>query len=140
MHLVEKEDQIKAINNVCRHLNENGRFVFDVFNPDLTQLLSNADNLVDFEAEYEPGKKMKRFISTWPDMLNQTIKILFHLEWDDASELKYEDWVIQLRYFFRYELEHLLERSDFKSNKILGDYMGNELTQQSKDFIIVCQK
>ncbi len=140
MHLIDKKDQLNALNNVCRHLNENGRFIFDVFIPDLTQLLSNAENVVDFEAEYAPGKKIKRIISTWPDLLNQTIKILFHLEWDDIHELKTEDWELQLRYFFRYELEHLLERSDFKSYKILGDYMGNDLTQHSKDFIIICQK
>lgn len=140
MHLVDKEDQLNALNNVCRHLNENGRFIFDVFIPDLTQLLSNADKVVDFEAEYAPGRMLKRTISTWPDLLNQTIKILFHLEWDDADELKTEDWEIQLRYFFRYELEHLIERSEFKSYKILGDYMGNELDQNSKDFIIICEK
>jgi SAM-dependent methyltransferase len=140
MHLIEKEDQINALNNVCRHLKKNGRFIFDVFNPDLTKLLINADNVVDFEAEYGPGKKIKRAISTWPDLLNQTIKILFHLEWDNAFELKTEDWVIQLRYFFRYELEHLVERSDFRSYKILGDYTGNELTQHSRDFILICQK
>jgi len=140
MHLIDKEDQIQALNNVCRHLNENGRFIFDVFIPDLQQLLINADNVVDFEDEYEPGKKLIRSISTWPDLLNQTIEILFHLEWDEAKELKSEDWMTRLRYFFRYELEHLVERSDFRSYKILGDYMGNELTQHSKDFIIVCQK
>jgi SAM-dependent methyltransferase len=140
MHLINKEDQLNALNNVCSQLNENGRFIFDVFIPDLTHLLSNADNVVDFEAEYEPGKIIKRSISTWPNLLNQTIKILFHLEWNEASELKSEDWVTYLRYFFRYELEHLVERSDFKSYKILGDYMGNELSQQSKDFIAICQK
>jgi SAM-dependent methyltransferase len=140
MHLIDKEDQLRALNNVCMHLNENGRFIFDVFIPDLQQLLSNADNVIDFEAEYEPGKKLKRIISTWPDLLNQTIKIQFHLEWDEANELKSEDWVTYLRYFFRFELEHLVERSDFRSYKILGDYNGNELAQHSKDFIIICQK
>jgi SAM-dependent methyltransferase len=140
MHLVDKVDQLNALNNICRHLNENGRFIFDVFNPDLAQLLSGADRVVDFDAEYEPGKKIKRIVSTWPDQLNQTIEIQFHLEWNHAGELKSEDWVTQLRYFFRYELEHLIERSDFKSYKILGDYMGNELASHSKDFIAICQK
>jgi len=140
MHLMDKEDQLNALNNVYRHLNENGRFIFDVFIPDLAQLLTNAHNVTDFEAEYEPGRKVKRTVSTLPDLLNQTIKILFHLEWDHGNELKSEDWEIPLRYFFRYELEHLVERSDFRSYKILGDYMGNELDQYSKDFIIICQK
>jgi len=47
---------------------------------------------------------------------------------------------MQLRFFFRYELEHLIERSKYNRYKILGDYQGNELNQKSKDFIIVCYK
>lgn len=140
MHLIDKEDQLKALNNICSHLNKNGRFIFDVFNPDLSLLLKNAENITDFDAQYEPGKKLKRIVSTWPDLLNQTIKILFHLEWEDESELKTADWVTYLRYFFRYELEHLIERSDFRSYKIFGDYSGNKLTPISKDFVIICVK
>jgi hypothetical protein len=45
-----------------------------------------------------------------------------------------------MRFFFRYELEHLVERSLFRKYKILGDYKGNELTSQSKEFIVICEK
>jgi SAM-dependent methyltransferase len=140
MHLTDKRDQLTALNNISRHLNDNGLFIFDVFIPDLNLLLRRAENETDFEGEYEPGKKLKRIISTWPDLLNQTIKILFHLEWDDAGETQSEEWVTQLRYFFRYELEHLVERSGFRSYKMLGDYEGGELARNSQDYIMICQK
>ena len=45
-----------------------------------------------------------------------------------------------MRFFFRYELEHLVERSKFECYKILGDYHGNELNQDSKEFVVICQK
>jgi len=140
MHLLEKDEQIRALNNVYKHLNTNGRFIFDVFVPDLTQLINGIDNYIDFEGEYDPGRKIKRIISTRPDLINQIIHIKFRLEWDENNELKQEDWMIPLRFFFRYELEHLIERSNFNRYKILGDYQGNELNQKSKDFIIICQK
>jgi hypothetical protein len=42
--------------------------------------------------------------------------------------------------FFRYELEHLIERSLFKRFEILGDYKGNRLNQDSKKFVVICFK
>jgi len=140
MHLLEKDEQIRAINNVYRYLNVNGRFIFDVFIPDLSQLIQGMDNNVDFEGEYDPGKKIRRIVSTKPDLLHQTINVKFRLEWDEDSGPMDEEWLLPLRYFFRYELEHLIERSDFRNYKILGDYKGNELSQNSRDFIVICQK
>jgi SAM-dependent methyltransferase len=140
MHLLEKEEQIKAINNVYKHLNINGRFIFDAFVPDLNQLINGIDNQTDFEGEYESGKVIKRIVTTKPDLLNQIIHIKFRLEWDEDNKVKHEDWMVPLRFFFRYELEHLIERSKFEKYKILGDYQGNVLNNKSKEFIIICEK
>jgi len=140
MHLLEKDQQIRAINNVYRHLNKNGKFIFDVFIPDLNQLIKGFDNYVDFEGEYSKGKRIKRIVSTSPDLINQLINITFRLEWDEQNEKKSEEWKVPLRFFFRYELEHLVERSEFKKYTILGDYRGNELTSNSREFVVICQK
>jgi len=140
MHLLEKDEQIKAINNVYAHLNEYGKFIFDAFVPDLNQLINGIDNYVDFEGEYDSGKKLKRTVFTKPDLINQLIHITFLLEWNENNEIKCQEWKFPLRFFFRYELEHLVERSKFKKYKIYGDYKGNTLNQQSKEFILVCQK
>ncbi len=140
MHLLDKDEQIRALDNVYKHLNNNGRFIFDAFVPDLNQLINGIKNNVDFEGEYEPGKKIRRIVNTTPDLINQLINIKFHLEWEEDDELKHYDWYVPLRFFFRFELEHLIERSRFEKYKILGDYLGNELNQKSKEFIIICQK
>jgi SAM-dependent methyltransferase len=139
MHLIDKDDQIRALNNVCRNLNGNGSFIFDAFVPDLNQLINGLKNITDFEGEYEPGKKIKRIVSTTPDLINQLIQIKFRLEWDEEDTLKHEEWDVPLRFFFRYELEHLIERSEFKRYKILGDYQGNELNHKSREFIVICE-
>jgi SAM-dependent methyltransferase len=140
MHLLNKEEQLKAINNVYDHLNKGGRFIFDVFVPDPDYLKKGFDNFTDFEGEFEKGKKVKRVVSSFPDLINQIITVNFHLEWDEDDKVKSEDWTAPLRFFFRYELEHLIERSKFKEYKILGDYKGNDLNQESKEFIVVCMK
>ena len=140
MHVLDKDGQLKALNNVYKHLNAGGMFIFDVFIPDLKPLISGLDNVTDFEGEYEQGKKIKRTVSTKPDLLNQIINVYFNLEWEEDDMIKTDNWHLPLRYYFRYELEHLVERSEFKTYKILGDYQGNPLNQSSKEFIVVCNK
>jgi SAM-dependent methyltransferase len=140
MHLLDKDDQVRALNNVYNHLSRNGRFIFDVFVPNLNQLINGLDNQVDFEGEYEPGKKIRRIVSTIPDMVNQVINVTFRLEWDEDGGMKTDKWEMPLRFFFRYELEHLVERSYFRKYKIVGDFRGNELNRDSREFIVICQK
>lgn len=140
MHITDKSDQLKAINNVYKHLNKGGRFIFDTFIPDLKALLNGMKDVTDFEGEYEPGKKVKRIVSTTPDLLKQIINVRFLMEWDENGRKESEEWSTPLRYFFRYEMEHLVERSKFGKYKILGDYKGNELNRDSKEFIVVCEK
>lgn len=140
MHLQDKEQQLMALNNVFDHLSSHGKFIFDVFVPDLNYLLNGFKNFTDFEGEYENGKMLKRIIHSKADLVNQKIEVKFDLEWDENMEKKHEEWIVPMRFFFRYELEHLIERSKFKNYKILGDFEGNKLNQNSKEFIVICQK
>ena len=140
MHIIDKEEQLKAINNVFDHLAPGGEFIFDVFIPDLNFLLKELDNQTDFEGEYEPGKKVKRIASSRPEIMKQLIHVTFKFEWDDTDGQKSEKWSFPLRYFFRYELEHLIERSKFHNYKIIGDYLGKDLNENSKEFIVICEK
>jgi SAM-dependent methyltransferase len=140
MHIIEKDDQIASLNNVFNHLNPGGRFIFDTFVPDLRQLIDGLDNVTDFEGEYLPGKLLRRTVSTHPDLVNQLLNIEFNLEWEEESRTMSEMWSLPLRFFFRYELEHLVERSEFNSYRILGDYTGRELSKDSKEFIVICKR
>jgi hypothetical protein len=62
------------------------------------------------------------------------------MEWEVEGKLEHDDWTTPMRYFFRYELEHLVERSKFRKYRIMGDYKGSVLNKDSKEFIVVCQK
>lgn len=141
MHVMEKENQIKAINNAYDHLEPGGTFIFDAFVPDLKYIIKGFENFVDFEGEYEDGKMLKRTVSSYPDLINQIINAEFTLEWEEENnDVQSEKWMVPLRFFFRYELEHLMERTKFESYVILGDFEGNLLHEDSKEFIVVCKK
>jgi SAM-dependent methyltransferase len=140
MHLISKDDQLTALNNVYHNLNARGEFIFDVFVPDLKPLITGLENVIDFDGEYEAGNRVKRIVSTKPDLINQIINITFRIEWNDGESNYSREWKTPLRYFFRYELEHLIERSKFSRYKILGDFEGNELKRDSREFILICKK
>ena len=140
MHLIDKEDQLKALNNVFHYLNPGGNFIFDAFVPDLNYLVKGFDNVTDFEGEHEPGKRLKRIVTTKPDLINQIININFRFEWDDNDIEYHKEWRTSLRYFFRFELEHIVEHSKFEGYQIIGDFYGNSLNVDSKEFIVICQK
>ncbi len=140
MHLIEKEDHLKALNNVYDHLAPGGEFIFDAFVPDLNLLLNGMENITDFDGEYEPGNRVKRTVTSKPDLMSQTLNVKFRIEWNKDRAKFRKEWKSRMRYFFRYELEHLIERSEFKEYKILGDFEGNELNNNSKEFILICKK
>jgi hypothetical protein len=43
------------------------------------------------------------------------------------------------RYFFRYEVEHLLARSGFKVTELSGDFDGSALNNESPEMIFVAE-
>jgi SAM-dependent methyltransferase len=140
MHLQDKSDQLRALNNVHRHLKSGGRFIFDAFVPDLKSLIDGLQNKNDYDGEHQPGKRLRRFVSTKPDLMRQVIEVHFRIEWEEDDKTMQEEWEIPLRFFFRYELEHLVERSDFEQYQIFGDYMGSPLDENSKEFVVICRR
>ncbi|MCX6145210.1 MAG: class I SAM-dependent methyltransferase [Ignavibacteriales bacterium] len=139
-HLIETDDQLQMLNSVFDHLNPGGRFIFDLYVPDLGILLNGINEQVDFEGEYAPGKKLKRIVSAKPDLIRQISSVTMTLTWDDEAGERTESWLLPMRFFFRYELEHLVHRSKLTLKHIYGDYEEHELGPESKDFIVVCER
>ncbi len=139
-HILETENQISFLNNVYKHLSDKGKFIFDLFVPDPKLMAEGIDNLTDFEGEYEPGKKVRRVVSSKTDIVNQLLDVTMKFIWDEDNEQIEKEWELQLRLFFRYELEHLIKLSKLSLVNIFGDYQENLLNSDSKEFIIVCKK
>jgi len=45
-----------------------------------------------------------------------------------------------MRFYFRYELEHLLLRSPFRKFTIYGGFDESPLDTNSTEFVVVCEK
>jgi SAM-dependent methyltransferase len=140
MHLDEPADQLKALNNVYDNLEPGGEFIFDLFIPDPKLMAGGIDEKTDFEGEYEPGETVQRITSAKYDLVNQVVNIRFRLVWTEKGKRHEGTWNTHLRFFFRYELEALLQRSKFTSFAIYGDYQGSPLSGDSKEFVVVCRR
>lgn len=140
MHLISVEEQFEALERVYSHLKPGGIFIFDLFVPNLKMLHDGLDQQKDFEGEYEPGKKLTRYTSLYADAVNQISHVLFKFIWDEDGKEKTEEWKTDMRFFFRYEIEHLINQSKLNLVKIFGDFEQHELNKDSKEFIVECFK
>lgn len=126
-HLLAPEDHLACLQTLHRHLDPGGKIILDVFNPFLPYL---AEEKFGEESEPEPeftmpdGRQVtRRFRVTGRDRASQiqNIELIYAVRHRDGrQERLVHDF--PMRYFFRYELEHLLARCGFEIEALYGDY------------------
>lgn len=139
-HLLTVEEQLAALNNAYDHLSEEGRLIFDVYVPDPAMIASGLSSVIDFEGEYESGKKFSRTVDMKADIVNQISDITMTFKWDQDGLERLEKWNFKFRFYFRYEIEHLIKCSKLTLEKIYGDFNGGELKEGSKEFVVICRR
>jgi SAM-dependent methyltransferase len=139
-HVLTVEDQLRALNNVNRHLATGGIFIFDLFVPNPGILAEGFDEVKDFDGEYAPGHYLRRFTTMDADVVNQISEVKMKFAWDEDGKEREETWETKMRYYCRYELEHLVALSDLSLDKICGDFADRPLNRDSKEFIVYCTK
>ena len=137
-HIIGIDDQIRALNAVHDHLNPGGTFIFDLFVPDLKMLREGLLPTVDFDGEYAPGRRLKRVTSAVSDLITQITSVTMNLSWDDEAGPSTAEWSFPMRFFFRYELEHLIARSKLRLQAIYGDFTESPLNSTSREFLVHC--
>lgn len=139
-HLLTVKEQLEALNNAFDHLNDDGRLIFDLYVPDPSMIATGLRNVTDYEGEYEPGRKITRKVDMKADIVNQLSDITMTFRWDEEDHVREEKWNFKFRFYFRYEIEHLVKRSKLTLEKIYGDFNGGGLNENSKEFIVICRK
>lgn len=146
LHLLTAEDQISALTSIHRHLIPGGHFILDIFNPSL-QIITD-DSLMEEsgdETEFElpDGRRVcRRMRIDERDYLNQTSQCeqIYYISHPDGRKERLVH-KFPIRYIFRYEAEHLLERTGFRVEKLYGDYESNIFGKGSSgELIYIAQK
>jgi len=72
------------------------------------------------------------------DLITQITSVTMTLSWDDEAGPSTAEWSFPMRFFFRYELEHLIARSKLRLRAMYGDFSESPLGPTSKEFLVHC--
>ena len=126
-HLHDVDGQVAFMNRVHDHLAPGGRFVFDVFDPDLAILTTETPTpefghedpfqLPDGRGVVRAHRVLGRDLATQVNHINITYYVSHP---DGRTEQLVHDF--RMRHFFRYEIEHLLARAGLAIETLYGDF------------------
>jgi hypothetical protein len=150
-HLLEIEAQVSCLESVRRHLasggrrfgKRSGRLILDVFQTDAERMHDPAYQEEGLVAEYAmpDGRRvriMERVTAFHRALQRNDVEMIFYVT-DAAGKEERMVFAWTLRYFFRYEVEHLLVRCGFRASAVYGDFDRSPLRDSSPEMIFVAE-
>lgn len=120
MHLYTLKDQDKAFAAIKRHLQSDGVFAFDLYNPNFETL----DHLTKQE-EWSTvgGQNAELFLYQTQDKDKQIVNSTYYLDSiSPDGSLKRQTAQLKQRYYYRFELERALQHAGFSQVRFFGDF------------------
>jgi SAM-dependent methyltransferase len=140
-HVHEAADQLRLLDAVHDCLLPGGAFIFDLYVPNLRFLLDGIPEHADFDGEYVPGRRLRRIVQSSPaDLSTQRNRVRMQFRWDDEDGGHADEWTFEMRFFFRFEVEHLVARSKLSLEALYGDFADGELAAESRELVVVCRR
>jgi len=140
-HLLETEQQIRCLDGVRRHLAPRGRLIVDFFQTDAERMHDPKFLEESLLGEYDmPGGRRvalsERVAAFHRALQRNDVEMIFRVTHADGrQERLVMAWT--LRYFFRYEVEHLLARCGFRIEALYGNFDSSPLEDASPEMIFV---
>jgi SAM-dependent methyltransferase len=140
-HVHDTGDQLRLLDSVHDCLQPGGAFAFDLYVPDLRMILDGVPEHTDFDGEYAPGLRLRRIVEAAPgDLSCQRSRVRMGFRWNDQDGEHVEEWRFEMRFFFRFEIEHLVARSKLVLEAVHGDFADGPLTADSREFVVRCRR
>lgn len=139
-HLYTVDDQLRCLACVRRHLAPRGVFAFDVFAPDLERIAAAEEPEREEARFWEGNDEIVRYASVGRDHVEQGMRIRMRYERRRGPMVLGNEVVeFRMRYFFRYEIEHLLARAGFEEIEVYGGFDGRPYDYVSGETVIVAR-
>ena len=140
--LLEREDQRRCLECCARHLKAGGRLAIDVFHPKLSRL--TAEGGVEEGPDEFPGPDgvaVRWSGHTTYDLANQRLRSRWQYERSSpGGGTTVSEHVLELHYFFRFEMEWMLEACGFEVEALYGNSDPSEFRADSPEMIFVARK
>ena len=144
-HLITIDEQKACLNCICQHLKPGGMLVMDVFHPFIPRLIDPKYLMeidVDPRIELSDGRVLRRttrVAAFHRDEQYNDIEIIHYVKHPDGHEDRLVH-AFPMRYFYRYEMEHLLALFNFRIVDFFGDFDRSAFTADSPEMIFVAEK
>jgi SAM-dependent methyltransferase len=142
-HLREVREQMNSLECARKHLAPGGRLILDVFQTDAERMHDPVHMRESLITEYKTTDGRQVRISERvaafhrAEQINDVEMIYSIVHPGGHQERLVFAWA--LRYFFRYEVEHLLARCGFKVAALYGDFDRTPITDESPEMIFVAE-
>ena len=145
-HLISVEQQQSCLGCIRQHLTSRGLWIVDVFNPFPPALVDDPKYRAereDFpEMQLRDGRTLRRTSSTIAFHRNlqyNKLELIYYVSHPDGRTERFVH-TFPMRYFFRYEMEHLLSLCGFAIVDLFGDFDKSAFSDSSPEMIFVAKK
>jgi SAM-dependent methyltransferase len=140
-HLLETQQQIDCLESVRKHLAAGGRLIIDFFQTDAGRMHDPAFHKEHLVAEYDmPGERHVRLtehiVAFHRALQRNDVEMIYQVTHRDGRTERLP-FAFTLRYFFRFEVEHLLARCGFRVTELYGNFDSSPLRDDSPEMIFV---
>jgi hypothetical protein len=146
--MITVDDQKGCLACIRRHLRDDGRLAFNLFNPDLVTMgRSLSDQRGDWRlwhdsADERTGGRILAWESRRYRVASQELNNVWRVEEIDAEgrpvSQRYLD--LHLRWFYRFEVEHLLAVAGFRVEHLYGWFDGSPFGDESAEMVWVARR
>ena len=126
-HLLTVSDQLACLTSIHRHLADEGRLVFDIFNPSLDMLVTRPvgeEFDCDPEVVIDDGRRVyRRGKIVRHDRFTQVTQheLIYYISHPDGRTERVVH-AFSMRNTFRFEAEHLLMRAGYEIEHLYADF------------------
>jgi SAM-dependent methyltransferase len=143
-HLLEVHQQVNCLECVRKHLAPGGRLILDVFQTDAERMHDPVHMREVQVTEYNTTDGRRVRISERVAAFHRAeqindVEMIFSIKHKGGREERLV-FAWPLRYFFRYEVEHLLARCGFKVTAEYGNFDRTAIQDDSPEMIFVVEK
>jgi len=142
-HLLEVRQQVDCLNCVRKHLAPGGRLILDVFQTDAERMHDPMHMREVLLTEYKTGDSRQVRISERVTAFHRAeqrndVEMIFSIRHPDGRQERLV-FAWTLRYFFRYEVAHLLARCGFQVAAEYGNFDRTTIRDDSPEMIFVAE-
>ncbi len=144
-HLETVQEQMACLHSAYEHLENGGRLIFDLFQTDPRRMHDSKfleEQEMESDLHLADGRRVRvteRTVAYHRAIQVNECELAYYITHPDGRTEKLAH-AFRIRYFFRYEVEHLLARCGFRVAELYGNLDKSPLRDDSPEMLFVAEK